>query len=640
MSALAGAVRLDGGPLPAGLLSRMAAPLRYRAWDGEARWEEPGVALLHAHHWTTPEEVGEQQPLSSPDGRYHLVADARIDNREELIRELTMVGVAVTPVSTDAELILAAFMAWGEECASHLLGDFAFAVWDRERRRLYLARDVMGVRQLYHTTYDGIFLFATTLRALLAALPAHPPLNRPLIEEFLRDYYRRWVRETVFQGVERLPPAHDLTLSEQGQCERLYYVLGSAPPPECRADEEWATAFLGVLREAIRCRLRSRTPVAVITGGGLDSSAIACVAHELAAQDPNLPEIQLHAAYHTEPAADERQYFDEVATHCGQLQAFRVDADDQWALREFGTDEGFPLEEPELYPLRSHTLALLRSAFARGAQVVLFGEGANQILGHSVYYNPAAMLGVPLRDQLTELPHYLRASGNRPGRVLFHALVRPHLPEALIERVRPLRPGSVEWPEWVVRSSVQAKPSRPLPQEFTSPPGLSWSARLAHQALRSAFDIARLAALDVTCAYAGVEWRLPFLDRRVVEFLLAAPACMRSWKGEDRRILREAMQGILPEAVRLRRDKASMTGLIHRGLRDKSRGRVEALLDNSCAVELGLVKPGALRKTLDAYWASERERDWRVLRALALEAWLRSLRKEDMMGNNSRGSVC
>lgn len=635
MSALAGAVRLDGGPLSSELLNRLVEPLRYRAQDGEARWEEPGVALLHAHHWTTPEEVGEQQPLSSPDGRYHLTAAARIDNREELIRELSMVGEAVTPVSTDAELILAAFITWGEECASRLLGDFAFAVWDRERRRLYLARDVMGVRQLYHTTYDGIFLFATSLRALLAALPARPPLNRPLIEEFLRDYYRRWVRETVFQGVERLPPAHDLTLSEQGQRERLYYVLGSAPPPEFRTNEEWAAAFSGVLREAIRCRLRSRTPVAVITGGGLDSSAIACVAHELAAQDPTLPEIQLHAAYHTEPAADERQYFDEVATHCDQFRAFRVDADDHWALREFGTDEGFPLEEPELYPLRSHSLALLRSAFAHGAQVVLFGEGANQVLGHSVYYNPAAMLGVPLRNQITEFPHYLRASGNRPGRVLFHALVRPHLPEALIERVRPLRPGSIEWPEWVVRSSVESKPSRPLPQEFTSPPGLSWSARLAHQALRSAFDIARLAALDVTCAYTGVEWRLPFLDRRVVEFLLAAPSCMRSWKGEDRRILREAMRGILPEAIRLRRDKASMAGLIHRGLRDQARPRVEALLENSESVKLQFVKPGALRTALETYWSNEQARDCRFLRVLSLEAWLRSLLEEDMIGNRS-----
>jgi len=635
MGAIAGAVRFDGESIPSELLEGMNRALRYRAPDGQASWEAAGIGLAHAHHWTTPEEVGEQQPIASRDNRFHLTADARIDNREELIHELAAAGVDVTDTSTDARLILAAFEHWGEACVPRLLGDFAFAVWDGVQRQLFLARDVMGLRQLYYTRHGGMFLFATTLQALLVALPTRPPLNRPLIEEFLRDYYRRWVRETVYQEIERLPPAHQLTVSTQGSQERLYYVLGSAPRPNCVSDSDWGDSFRAVLREAVRCRLRSRTPVGVVTGGGLDSSAIACVAHEVAGEDPSLPEVQLHAAYHQDPPADERRHFDTVARHCNRCPAFRIPADDAWALKEYGTDDGFPLDEPELYPLRSHTLSMLRSASAQGAQVVLFGEGANQVLGHAIYYNPAALLGVPLRDVASELPHFLRANQNRLGRILFHAFVRPLLPDALVERLRPLRLGSAEWPTWVVRSKDAAVPARPLPAEFTNPPGLTRSAHLAHQALRGSFDIARLAALDVTCAYAGVEWRLPFMDRRVVEFLLAVPPRMRSWQGEDRRILRESMRETLPDSVRLRRDKASMAGLIRRGLQEKARGRIEELLKDSRSAQLGYVKPVPLRHAFDAYWAGKKTRDYRILIAVAIEAWLRSLPEHDIIESRS-----
>lgn len=631
MSALAGAVRFDGRPLPPGLLARMAEAHRYRRPDGDVRWEEDGVGFAHAHHWTTPEAVGEEQPFSSVDGRYQITADARIDNRDELIRELAAAGAEVEPGSSDARLILAAFEEWGEACVARLLGDFAFAIWDRKRRRLFLARDVIGVRPLYHATHEGLFLFGTTLRAVLAGLPGWPGLNRPLITEFLRSYYRRWTRETVYDRVERLPPAHWLSITEAGQEERLYYVLGSAPRPECRTAAEWAEGFAAVLRQAVRCRLRSTTPVAVTTGGGLDSSAIACIAHEFAAASPKGgPEVQLHAAYHAEPAADERRYFDTLAEHCSGFPAIRVPADDCWALREYGTDHDFPLEEPEIYPLRSHTLALLRSAAAHGAQVVLTGEGANQVLGHSVYYHPSALWGIPAKELLRELPHFFRASGNRPVRVLFHALIRPLLPETLVERLRPLRPGTVEWPAWVVKDRP-ADPPRPLSRDFTNPPGLMWSARLAHRALRSAFDLARFSVLDVSCAYAGVELRLPFLDRRVVEFLLAAPPESRSWDGEDRRILREATRGLLPEVIRTRRDKASLLGLVHRGLREQSRCRVEALLRDSRAASLGFIVPEPLRECLEAYWSGTHSQEYRFLSALALEAWLRSLPDVDMI---------
>ncbi|MBC7260570.1 MAG: asparagine synthetase B, partial [Chloroflexi bacterium] len=271
MSGMAGIFHLDGAPVDPELLYKMAQALQYRGKDGSKVWHDGTIGLVHIHFWTTPEEVGEEQPICSEDGRLWITADARVDNREELIPLLCAEGYLKKEVPSDVEIILAAYQRWGEDCAQRLIGDFSFAIWDAQARRLFLARDVIGIRQLYYAVMDEVFYFGNTIGAVLAALPRQPALNRPLIHEFLRGSYRRWICQTVYEDIQRLPPAHHLVVDGGVPKPKLYYVLGSGPVPRCTSDEDWLQAFRELFREAVRCRLRSITPIGISVSGGLDS---------------------------------------------------------------------------------------------------------------------------------------------------------------------------------------------------------------------------------------------------------------------------------------------------------------------------------------------------------------------------------
>ncbi len=623
MSGIAGVFNLDDTAVEPSLLQGMADAMRYRGRDGiDIRHDGP-VGMVHCHFWTTPEDEGERQPLCS--GRYWITADARVDNREELIPFLTEKGFLDKEAPTDAELILASYECWGEESPRHLVGDFAFALWDRAERRLFLARDVIGIRQLCYAYMDGRFYFGTTVGAVLAALPRSPGLNRRLIEDYLCGIYDPWVCQTVYSGILRLPPAHLLVVKEgRGPSRRLYYVLGSQRGPDCSSDQEWIEAFRELLDVSIRCRLRSTTPVGILVSGGLDSSSIACAAHEMALREPDLPEIRLYSAVYDEtPEADEREYFEAVAARCSGFSSTTIPADRFWALREFGADNGYPLDEPEPYGLRSHTLALFRAPASEGCRVILFGEGGDQVFGQFLYFTPDALQCVGLRDWLTEAKYFREKCRLNWLDLLLRAYVKPVLPERLLRRLRALYHERVQPDPWIRRGTNGNSAPRPFGDVLFVHPGLSPSARRVHQMLQSPFNLVRYSTLDVTTAYAGVEWRLPFLDLRVVEFLLRIPHRLRCWRGIDRVILREGMRGTLPEEVRMRPDKRHLIELYHRGMRSEERQRIEGLLQTPLAEALGFIDSGPLSEAFESYWQGGAEDFQHLKRPLCLEAWLR-----------------
>lgn len=634
MSGIAGIFHLDGAPAEPELLRKMADALEYRGADGVRVWHDGPVGLVHRHFWTTPEDVGEEQPICSADGRHWITADARIDNREELIPFLTAQGYLTREIPTDAQVILAAYAHWGQDCAYHLIGDFAFAIWDVDAQSLYLARDTMGLRQLCYTVEGDTLYFGTTIGALLAALPQAPALNGKLIEDFLRKDYRLWYCQTVYQGLFWLPPAHILTVQGGKVRQKLYYTFAQHDPGYASADE-WVEAFRSLFQEAIRCRLRSPTPVGILVGGGVDSSSVSCVAHRLHRGDATLPPVRLYSAVFDEtPEADEREHLATVEACCPDFTVTRIPGDRLWALRAFGDDDGFPLDGPEAYTERGMSLALAGAAAADGCRVILMGEGANQILGHGAYYQMSALRDVDLRDWPREFKFFWSGFEiYKEGLDLswFGMLARfcaPYcLPTAVRRILHAIRPAA--GPDWLNRRYHNHESQCPLDEAFLMPPGLTASAQVAYRETHSAFIMALYHTVDRTLAYAGVERRLPFLDRRVMDLLLVMPPKLRFWRGHDRVILRKSMRGILPDSIRLRRDKACLLDLVHRGLREE-RPRIEALLSRPQAEALGFVNGERLRRTFDDYWQG-RNQDMNLRQPLCLEAWLRA-RSDDEQG--------
>jgi asparagine synthase (glutamine-hydrolysing) len=257
MSGIFGLFNQDGAPVRGDELARMASLLERRGPDRTGTWHEGAIGLGHTLLATTPELVFERQPLRHAESGCVISADVRLDNRPELLASL---GIAAErgPSVGDAEIILTAYLAWGESCVERLLGDFAFAIWDPRRRALFCARDHFGMRPLYyHHTPGRFFAFASEPRAILV-LPQTPyRINEGRIADFLVSQLEGIDKtSTFFEEVYRLPPAHVLTVTPGGVKQRRYWTLEPGPELRLPTDEAYAEAFLDVFTESVRCRLR------------------------------------------------------------------------------------------------------------------------------------------------------------------------------------------------------------------------------------------------------------------------------------------------------------------------------------------------------------------------------------------------
>jgi asparagine synthase (glutamine-hydrolysing) len=229
MSGIVGLWRLDGQPVARAELMRMAESLAHRGPDGGGVWNDGAVGLAHRMLRTTPESFREWLPLANATGDLILTADARIDNREELIAEL---GLADRPLDeiSDSRLILGAYEKWGEGCPEKLLGDFAFAIWDGRCRRLFCARDHVGVKPFYYYRSARVFAFASEIKALLSLGAVPRQLNEVRVADHLvGNFADRTI--TFYRDIFRLPAAHSMTVTAEDPCPPYWsWILARIPP--------------------------------------------------------------------------------------------------------------------------------------------------------------------------------------------------------------------------------------------------------------------------------------------------------------------------------------------------------------------------------------------------------------------------
>ncbi|WP_093152179.1 asparagine synthase-related protein [Aliiruegeria lutimaris] len=256
--------------------------MRRRGPEGEGRLTDGPVALGHRLLATTPEAVNEPMPLRDTQTGCCITADARLDNREELFTAFGLNG-SERQIG-DGELILRAWEKWGEDCPCHLLGDFAFLIWDPRRQQLFGARDHMGVRQLIYAHRPGKRLVcATSANAVVTAPCIESRLNELRIAEALVGFEHSSLSSTFFEDVFRLPPGH--TLSASGQRFSICEFWRMEPVEQLRLDsnEAYAEAFMEVFRTATRARLRKAGGIGSMMSGGIDSGeTTAIAAHQLA----------------------------------------------------------------------------------------------------------------------------------------------------------------------------------------------------------------------------------------------------------------------------------------------------------------------------------------------------------------------
>lgn len=624
MSGICVLVNLDGRPADPEVVRAMAMGAAYRGPDGINCWAEGAAGLAHLALHATPESVLEHQPLLGHNQNLCLVADVRIDNRDELMHALA--GAAALPKTpTDPDLILAAYERWGEEAPRRILGDFAFAIWDVRRERLFCARDATGVKPLHYSRQGSVLCVASEAQQILQ----HPAIPRILDAIAVADYLVNRCDDeerTIFHGVRQVPPACMLIADRSGVRLQRYWSIA----PENRVlygrHEDYAEDLLERLGSAVTARLRTEgRTIGILMSGGLDSTSVAALAQR-AIQGGEHRLIAYSYSFKALPECDERRYSEAMAQERG-IQIEYVDSDRCWLLND---PEAFrPLRETPFLGWESHHRHILGRLRAEGGHVLLTGHaGPYSRLSHrSLVYLDALLHGK--LGAVRQLIGDAQRQGVPALRAVLTWLVRPLVPPALL-RLRSGRAESFDGvcPSWlrrdfVRRTGVAERLSCASTSRSVWGKRCRWS-RHSGQSRRGAVGRA-VYSYDRACARFGVEARHPLLDRRVVEFFNGVPPEEVFALGGDRLVFRRAMSGLLPEIVRHRQEKTSFLPFMDRSLRDVASKRVRSLLERPILAEMGIVDGPELLSTFEAYCSGQiaSEEGVALWFPITLEMWIR-----------------
>jgi len=376
MSAITGIFYRDGRKVDLELIKKMNNRLSHRGPDGSAVWCEGSIALGHQMLWTTPESLHEKLPFEDDDSGLVITADARIDNRDELSKEL---DIEDKEEVSDSYFILKAYEKWGENCPDKLLGDFAFVIWDKNEEKLFCARDHMGVKPFYYYLDEDMFVFGTEIKALFCVPGVPRELNERKVALFLmRDSQDQ--ESTFYENVKSLPSAHSFTLNKYKIVKKEYWELDPNLNLIMDSEEEYAKAFRDIFVEAVRCRLRSYFPIGFELSGGLDSSSIVCTAKKICIEEQimNFKIINTYSSVYDEiPECDERYYIKKVLD--SKIKSTFLNGDNISPLEGIN-DILWYQDQPFFSPHMANQIRSYNKMKNDGIRVLFSGEGGDQIV--------------------------------------------------------------------------------------------------------------------------------------------------------------------------------------------------------------------------------------------------------------------
>jgi asparagine synthase (glutamine-hydrolysing) len=619
MSGIAGLSCLDERPGATDGVERMLKCLARRGPDLQGSWQGRAIGLGARVAATSSAFAGEPFPAVQHRGPFVLVADARIDNRAELMAALRCEQPSKRAIS-DGELILAAFDHWGEHCTERLLGDFAFAVWDTRKETLFCARDHFGVRPFYfHHRPGHLFAFASEIKALLALLDDLGQPNEEWIGEFLVGLQTD-PGSTSYRDIVRLRAGHALSVTRNAIHQRAYWSLTAVDEVPSLSEEEEAEGFREVFAEAVRCRLRGIPPIAACLSGGLDSSSVVCVARDLMGGSGH--QLVAFSGRAQDPQkCRESPYIDAILRGNG-IVSHTVRPGHITSLTLPLGSEVWAGDEPSdaLTPVLQRTI--FRAVGQQGIRVLLDGVDGDFTTSLSLDdYVPALLRHGQWRTLLTVVAGVAQVLGRSQWRVfLAHTMS--------FVRSYPCA--------WLVRQHLRKRWINP---KFSR--RLCLAGRLlAEQSEKSRgsvreVQLRRLAAgtiplglemLNRAAAAHSVELRHPFFDRRVVEFCLARPPANLVRGGWPKRIVREAMRGLVSEEVRWRTDRASVQAEFARAFVASERPFIEDVLTSGLDLVRDYIDVASfrsdLRRLADHGPIATMMAAWEVV---ALAVWLRGV---------------
>lgn len=596
----------------------------HRGPDDEGLMAQENVGLAMRRLSIIDVQSG-HQPMTNEDGNLWIVFNGEIYNHNELRCDLEARGHHYRTHS-DTETIVHLFEEYGDDCVARLRGMFAFAIWDNSIRRLFVARDRLGIKPLYYSYIDGVLLFGSEIKAILAYPGVQAKFNRQTLAEYLAFGYIAGT-ETMYEGIEKLPPGYTLAVDESGQLETSqFWDLKLTDDSGSHAREYYVRGYRELLEQCVSSHLMSDVPLGVFLSGGLDSSAVAALTTKI-----RKAPIETFSVGYGEEEFSELPYARAVAKHIGSKHH-------EVSLSREEFFQNLPRliwheDEPLVWPSSVSLNFVARLAKER-VTVVLTGEGSDETLAGYTRYAwtllnarmdslyrgvTPAILRNAVRNQL--------ASGRLP------ATRRRQLEHTFLMR------DGASWESFYFDNFYSAFSSSEQLELLTDE-----ARRFAGNAYancmtiwdQSQGDLLRrllytdaktylvelLMKQDQMSMAASVESRVPFLDHALVEFTAAIPAKYQTKGLNGKMILKSAVEDLLPREIIYRQKMGFPTPWAY-WLAGPQLDQLEALLTEERTLGRGYFRPDAVRSMFAEHRAGRRDHGNRIWRLLNLELWLR-----------------
>ena len=517
--------------------------------DDSGTWTDGPVVLGHTMLWNTPESKYEELPLET--GATILTMDARIDNREELVKVLDLPDRPLEEMG-DSEFILAAYQKWGEECPKHLLGDFAFAIWDQKKEQFFCARDHIGIKLFHFYLSDDLFVFSNDLTGILAHSTVPKDLDDAMVAKFLKWQGVETKRSTFFEKIKKLPPASTLTISATDMEEKEYWRIEDSPKIQYDSFEDYVEKLKELFDSAVEVRLRTDFPMASHLSGGIDSSPISV----LAARKLKKREEKLYAFNWVDIPDDEEKYEYEAWNFSRRIAAL----EENIIHEEFSIDPAFIAKQYNEHNVLIHgTMAYWEENYVQdtvkniGCRTLLSGWGGDEMISYNGYsYIPGLFIQgkiITAFKYLFEENEYLNYSWTESTkRTLKMILPTPIIMS--IKKIKKIVKPDQKLPYWY----------KYLTKEFsdfmkkTERENVSFLPIGVRKNQLSSYHNGHLQERIVSWSLLAFshrfEYRYPLLDKRIIEFAIGIPEelfCLK--KGRERPLLKNAISHLLPSDI-------------------------------------------------------------------------------------------
>jgi asparagine synthase (glutamine-hydrolysing) len=603
------------------VLKSMRDVITHRGPDDEGIFIDGAVGLGHRRLSIVDVAAG-HQPMTNEDGSLYITYNGEVYNHADFREALEARG-HLYQTHCDTETILHLYEEYGESCVEHLRGMFAFAIWDRNKRELFIARDRLGVKPLYYVhSDDGSIYFASEIKALLEARAVTPELNFAAFSDYLANHATSG-EETLFMNVKRLMPGHTLTWRDGKVTIKKYWDVSFVKTARYkRSDQDYIAEWGELFRKSVQLRLMADVPLGMFLSGGIDSSAIAAVMSTLV-DEP----IKTFSVAFAEREANELEYARLVA------RAFRTDhhevviSPDQFfeALPELIWHEDEPLAHPS-----SVALYFVSELASQHVKVVLTGEGSDELMaGYARYHKTILNLALGKRynrmvpSSVRELVRERIAgmSGSKLQRTFLHrsadlesiyfdnfAVFPRSDQEQLLTRETIDRVGGID-PYFGVRRVLADTDAKSLLD------------RLLYADIKTYLH-ELLMKQDQMSMAASVESRVPFLDHKLVEFTSSLPEKLKLHRATTKYVLRQSMKGVLPEQI-LTRPKMGFPVPIGAWFRGPYAKVLDEYVLSSRAQDRGIFNQEYARKLVSQHQRGEVNHSERLWCLVNLEMWLR-----------------